>query len=644
VVTPPLVFILSLVNLMRPSFLASIHHDGSSRYVSAGAHDEPRLGEQVTLRLRAGRDAPIQRVLVRTCPDGEQHFDEMRPAGEATACRWWEAALPVNMPAVNYRFLVFTTEGAWWYNGAGLHRHVPTDANDFRLLAGYHGPRWLRDSVFYQILPDRFADGDPASNVRDGEWTYREYRSIARAWGQPPSAGWEALTEFYGGDLPGITQRLDHLSGPREALGVNALYLNPIFTSYSNHRYDVVDYDQVDPHLGGNAALVALRQALSDRGMQYILDMVPNHCGVLHPWFRAAQADASAPTAAYFTFTNHPSEYASWLGHKSLPKLNYRSRALRDAMYAGPDAIFRRWLRPPYAADGWRIDVANMLARQGADQLGVEIGQGIRQAVKAENSEAYLLGENFFDATGQLQGDCWDAAMNYSGFTQPLWHWLKGFSAGSHGMPEVSAVGPWPTQALVDSWTAFRAAIPWQIARQQFNLVDSHDTPRIRTIVRDDLGLVRLAAGMLFTYPGVPCIYYGDEIGLGARPADARACMPWERTAWDEDLLGCFRTLVRLRRTSPALIDGGFQVLAVEEDSLAYQRDTDAEQIVVVAHRGPGVRPARPLPVAHGSIPDGVGFTDLLTGHRATVVDGHLPSPAMPPGIAIWQSDRHSRG
>ena len=247
------------------------------------------------------------------------------------------------------------------------------------------------------------------------------------------------MIEFYGGDLPGITGKLDYLAGTSSSsgpgLGVNALYLNPVFTAYSNHRYDVADYDNVDPHLGGNAALAELRRGLTDRGMRYMLDIVPNHCGFMHPWFRAAQADPAAATAEFFTFRHHPDDYECWLGVRSLPKLNYRSPRLREAIYAGPDAVFRRWLRPPYAADGWRVDVANMLGRHGVDQLGAEVARGIRQAVKAENPDAYLLGENFFDATAQLQGDGWDASMNYAGFTMPLWYWLRGFTVDQHSEP-----------------------------------------------------------------------------------------------------------------------------------------------------------------------------------------------------------------
>lgn len=624
-----------------PEYTRSIHHDGSPRYVLNRSIPgiEPRLGDEITIRLRASPDAPIERVLLRTSPDGEQAFAEMSPSAQEPACRWWQGTLRMTMPVVNYRFLLFGADGAWWFNGSGVHAHTPTDAEDFRLLADYAAPTWVRDSVFYQIFPDRFADGDPSTNVRDGEWNYWGVPARARRWGEPPTErGAEALVEFYGGDLEGIEQRLDYLAD----LGVNALYLNPIFTALSNHRYDVTDYRHVDPHLGGNAALASVRRATRERDMRLVLDVVPNHCGVDHPWFQAARADPSAPTAEYFTFHRHPDEYACWLGVRGLPKLNYKSAALREVMYAGPDANFRTWLRPPYAIDGWRIDVANMLARQGAVQRGAEIARGIRDAVKEENAQAFLLGESFFDATASLQGDAWDAVMNYAGFAMPVWYWLARMRVHQHGEPrEVTSPVPWSTQALADSWQAFRAAIPWAIARQQFNLIGSHDTPRIRTVVGGDRALVRLAVGLLMTYVGVPSVYYGDEIGLGGEmDTSARACMPWDRAEWDQELRAFFQALIRLRRSSRALAEGGFQVLAIADNLLAFLRDTDDERIIVVGQRGPATRDAAPLAVAHGAIPDGMVFTEVLSGARATVTEGSLALPVMPPGVAIWRNIR----
>jgi alpha-glucosidase len=618
------------------SYTSSIHHDGSARYVKKIGGGEISPGDEVIVRLRASLEAPIERVLVRTAPDGEQQFTEMLSGDSDPACRWWQGVLKVSMPVFNYRFLIIARDGAWWYNAGGLQRGTPTDGEDFRILAGYEAPAWVRESVFYQIFPDRFSDGEPENNVREAEFTYWGEPSRTRRWGEPLSSGRAAMVEFYGGDLQGIEKRLDYL----QELGVNALYLNPIFPAYSNHRYDVTDYYKVDPHLGGEHALISLRQATRRREMRIILDIVPNHCGYLHPWFQRALANLDAPEAEFFTFRRYPDEFESWLGVKSLPKLNYQSERLRQVMYAGPESIFRTWLKPPYEMDGWRLDVANMLGRQGPEQLGMEVGRGIRQAIREENRHAYILGENFFDGSPQLQGDCWDGVMNYSGFAKPLWYWLGGFYVRQHGQPAyVTSPEPWSTEALVSTWQNFSAVIPWVIASQQYNLLGSHDTERILSVVKGDGRLNRLAAGILMTSVGVPGIYYGDEVGMGVgKYALARACMPWDRSEWDEDLLDFYKTLIQLRRTSPALIEGGMQVLATADNSLAYQREAGGERIVVIAHRGPEELEASSLQVAHGAIPDGSVFQELFSGRRTIIENGRMAFAAMPPGVQIWRS------
>ncbi len=616
------------------NYLSSIHHSGSSRYVSP---NQPEIGDTVSIRLRTANTTHIHQVLLRTAPDGEQHIAPMKPIKQAKSviCIWWTIDYLITMPVTSYRFFIITDDGSTWYNGSGVHAYNPTDAEDFKLLAGFQSPAWLKEAVFYQIFPDRFADGEPSSNVRDGEYEYAGYKAHARKWGEPPTKrGRAAMVEFYGGDLPGIQAHLDYI----QDLGANALYLNPVFTAYSNHRYDVTDYFSVDPHLGGNQALANLQADLIQRGMHYILDIVPNHCGVLHPWFQAALADSNSPTAAYFTFRKHPDDYETWLGVRTLVKLNYRSAELRDVMYAGAGSVFRHWLRPPFSSDGWRIDVANMLARQGANQLGIEVGREIRQAVKAENPQAYLMGENCFDATHQLQGDCWDGVMNYSGFAIPLLDWLSPVRISMPGIADQINTGiSLSTQALLDGWTAFRSSIPWVIATQQFNLIGSHDTPRALSLLRGNRALFRLAVALLFTYPGVPSIYYGDEIGLGGgKESEPRLCMDWDTTSWDMELLAWYKGLIHLRRTSPALIDGGFQVVYADEDTFIFQRDAETEVILVAARRGSHTRPAGLIPTSHAAIANGTEFIEQSTRQRLTVQDGAIMLPALTPGAQVW--------
>lgn len=621
--------------MLNNHWSSSIHHDGSAYYVTP--NEAHALGSAVTLRVRVDREAPIERVFVRTSPNGEQRMTPMQLVHTDEVCHWWETKLQLQVLRTNYRFLLLTTEGGWWLTAAGMLRHTPTDATDFKILTRYTAPTWVQKSVFYQIFPDRFADGDPSTTVRDNEYSYHGWASSARPWGTLPRPHSESgSVEFFGGDLQGIVQHLDYL----EDLGVSALYLNPIFTSPSNHKYDVADYRHVDPHFGGDEALIALRQALDERNMQLILDIVPNHCGATHPWFRTAQADPHAPTADFFTFYQRPDQYEAWLGIPTLPKLNYRSTRLREEMYAGEDSIMRYWLRPPFRIDGWRLDVANMLARQNEIQLQHKIGRGMQHAIKSEAPQAYLLGEHFYDGSPQLQGDELDAMMNYRGFCFPLLQWLTGLDVPRAWKKEEDAHYRLPTEALAAQWRMFLAAIPWQIATQQFNLLGSHDTPRIQTIVGEDEALARVAVALLFTYPGVPSVYYGDEIGMaGGGDPHCRRCMPWDPQQWNTGRRDFYKALIRLRRTSPALCAGGFQLLFAVGETLAFLREAPEERLFIVARRGDDGLQA--LPVRHGGLADGVRLREVMTGAEAVVSKGMLPLESLAPvGVQIWRAEK----
>lgn len=615
-----------------PLWLHTAVHYSTTPYVSK---PHPAIGETVQVRLRIAADAPLRSVHLRTFPDGEQAFTPMQPERELDGVQWWVGDLNVIEPHVTYRFLLVSDAGVFYLTAAGITRYNPLDYTDFKLLGDYQPVAWLKTAVFYQIFPDRFANGNPSTDPSSDEPPYQGKHPKTYPWEAPPDPDQPFPIVFYGGDLPGIIQKLDYI----EALGVNALYLNPIFTAQSNHKYDVADYENVDPHFGGNAALVALRQALDARNMRYLLDIVPNHCGYLHPWFLAAQQNPDAPEAAYFTFHNHPTQYESWLGVWSLPKLNYQASTLREKMYLDDDSVMQRWLRPPYRADGWRVDVANMLGRQGKIQIGELVKKGMRAAVKKANPEAYLMGENFFDGTPALQGDQWDGIMNYSGFSKPLTYWLHGFYAQSFGLKaRITSPVPYPTEALAEAWQIYFAAVPFTIALQQFNLVDSHDVPRIRTLLGENDALHRLMAIVQFTFPGVPCVYYGDEIGMvdDAHLAQ-RGCMIWDESRWNHALLDFYKKLIRLRKTSPILQEGGFRILSVEDDTIVYEREAVAGRIVVVACREAR---ERPLTLSTNLLPAGLHFKNYLNNETLTTDKSGELLPSHPQGASIWLQRR----
>jgi alpha-glucosidase len=625
---------LAMVNNLH--WTAGLHHDGSALYVS---NPLPAIGETVTIKLRTPNRAPIQSIFIRSAPDGENHYDSMILKSDDGVSAWWEGELKAVNPRNQYRFRILTEEGAYYLNAAGCSRAEAPDYFDFKLLADYQAPTWVRSAVFYQIFPDRFHNGDPSNDVPDGAWSSEGKTTKRRPWGALPSSWSESGSlDFFGGDLAGVQQKLDYLRD----LGVNAIYLNPIFDSETNHGYDIKDFHHVAPHMGGDEALAELRRALDDAGMRLMLDITPNHASHHHPWFLDAQQNADAPTAEFFTFYKRPDDYEAWFGVKTLPKLNYKSEALRDAMYRAPDSALRHWLREPYRIDAWRLDVMNMTARQGAIQLGNKVGRQIRRAVKGDNPQTYIIGEHFYDGSTHLQGDEMDAMMNYQGFLIPLRRWLIGYDLGhENGRPSADPV-LLSGEAVLEQWTNFRAAIPWVIAAQQFNQLGSHDTSRILTILREDKALAKLAAVLLMTFLGVPCIYYGDEIGLeGGKDPDNRRTMPWDESAWDNDLHAHYQKLIRLRRAASALCDGGFQSLYGQDGLIAFQRHSSNQRLIVIGYRGPDKLASISVPVWQAGIPDGTTLTDYLSGKTYQVQDGALHLENLDKGAALVLEQAH---
>lgn len=604
-----------------PEWTAGVHHDGSARYVSEPL---PKLGQIVQLWLRAPSGAPIKRVFIRTAPDGENHLEPMHRASDDGVVQCWEGNLHISMPKNHYRFKIITETGeAYHINAAGISRVDRPDWFDFRITADLQAPTWVYSSVFYEIFPDRFYNGDPELTPKPGAWTYRNFPVSNQQWGEIPKPYPESgNVNFYGGDLPGIAQKLDYL----EELGVNAIYLTPIFVSTSNHRYDVSDFYHIDPHVGGDDGLAAMRSALDAKKFRLVLDITLNHCGFQNHWFTDAQKDLSSETAEYFTFyKNDPNQYESWLGVRSLPKLNYRSEKLRAVMWGDSDSVMRRWLRPPYRIDGWRLDVANMQGKQGPYQLGHKIGRALRKAVKAENPEAYIFGEHFYDGTPHLQGDELDASMNYAGFTFALWQWLSGRENGLEWRPESVDTGLLPAEDMAAQWASYRAAIPYAIQLQQFLLLDSHDTARISLKMQGDRALIKLAAFFQMTYPGVPCVYYGDEIGLeGGVDPDNRRTMPWDESEWDQDLLAHYKKIIHLRRSHSALQTGGYQQLFAQDALIAFLRESVDERLIVIGFRGAETRAMYWIPVWQAGLREGTKLVDLMKGDEYTVSEGGI--------------------
>ena len=415
-------------------------------------------------------------------PDGEERFEELAEAAPGPACRWWQATIRLAMPVTGYRFLMVGPAGHAWLNGSGVHRGAVTDRDDFRLVAGFDPPGWLADRVFYQVFPDRFANGDPANDVGDGAWTYRGHATPAARVGRPADrrAG-RVRSSSSGAICPGSRPASTTWCGwastrstsTRCSTRARTMATTPSTTGTSRRT---------------SAATPRWRRcarATRARDIRLILDIAPNHTGVEHPWFVDARADPATPTAGFYTFHDRPGRLRV-VARGQVPAQARLPRPRRCARRCtgAADSILRRWLEPPYSIDGWRIDVANMLGRQGPVQLGPEVARGMRAAVKAANPDAYLMGEHFFDATDQLNGDQWDGVMNYAGFATPVLEWLGGGPGSLAGrVPIPHAVRP--TAELVATLAAFRAAIPWAVAplpvrpaRQSRHAPDPHGAGR----------------------------------------------------------------------------------------------------------------------------------------------------------------------
>lgn len=582
------------------SYLADPHHDGSPLYVS---NPHPSLGESVTLKLRVPAQTPEQAVWVRAVHDGEPIRVQARLDSADGDERWYAAELTVHNPIVNYRWLLVEPDGYRWVTDRGTFSRDVSDAGDFRITTHPASPSWVEQAVVYQIFPDRFARSPEAAARPMPSW------AVPTDWNQPPSAGGlPSGKELYGGDLAGITEHLDYLID----LGVNTVYLTPFFPGNSVHRYDANSFSSVDPLLGGNQALAELSNAIHECGLRIIGDITTNHTGVHHGWMRLAQQDPNTPEHRFYYWygsdeapvpkngSQPRTPFVTWQGVSTLPKLNWTSAELIARMIAGPDSVIGKWLQPPYSLDGWRVDVANMTGRYRGHDLTSHVAKHIAQTVRGIKPDGIVVAEHFHDASADLPGDGWMSNMNYSAFTRPLWAWLS----DNKELDFLGVPAPIPRRSgtqMVETMREFDSAYPWVTKVQLWNMLGSHDTPRIRTVV-GSLAAVEVAAAMLFTYPGVPAIFMGDEGGFMAATGEAgRKTMPWDEIAgaasqsaasqrqerWEPELHDAYRSLIQLHHDYPALRTGSLRWVFAADEAVGYLRETADQRIFVVLAREP---------------------------------------------------------
>jgi len=612
------------------------------------------VGSTVTLSL----DAPARRDPVAVVRD-ERRGDEWRVALRR-ADRSWEAQLllPAEPTILRYRFELNgrrTVRERRQVEGTTHPVYGRWRSDDFRIAVYQPGspPEWARDQVIYQIFPDRFARSGADRPRR--EQVYGR-PAIHLEWGERPEVPAKGR-DFFGGDLAGVRERLDHLAD----LGVTCIYFTPIFSSPTNHRYDALDYFQIDPALGNEEDLRRLVADAAARGIRVILDVSINHCSSDSEHFLAAQRDRGAPTFRWFTFQRWPDRYLSWANVRRMPQFT-ESPEVEDFFF-GPNGVTRYWLDAGIA--GWRLDVTPWKSERFWQRYAraMRESQGLQSPVRGTDA-LYLVSEDWGDSSRRLLGDTFDATMNYR-----FAYAVRGF-----------AIGRLSPSDLDDRLETLRRDTPEPAFYAQMNLLTSHDTGRLRSLLatehgRDDrsradrgparrgdrggrraahearvMARLRLAVGLQLAYPGAPMIYYGEEAGLEGRFAeDGRRSYPWDALNGGSDpesvearTFQLYRTAMRARRDSVALRRGSLRTVWVRDRDRTYVFVREhLEQTVVVALNG-GSRAAR-LAIPLGDTSESGKWCDLLgTVKDAAFEEGRL-RVALPPGSAAWLTPRSAR-
>ena len=429
-------------------------------------------------------------------------------------------------------------------------------------------PSWVHHAVFYQIFPDRFARSDRTPHPRGIQF---------KPWGSDP-----AEQGFQGGDLYGIAEKLDYLKD----LGITALYLNPIFSSASNHRYHAFDYMTVDPLLGGDAALRDLLDQAHARDIRVVLDFVPNHASRgFWPFHHILENGGNSPYLDWFyikkwplrpysSSKRRPLNYAAWWNNAALPKINVRNPGARDYLMG----VAKHWL--DFGIDGWRIDVAEEI---DDDSFWHEF----RHLVKSTNPEAYIVAEIWHEAKHWLQGDMFDAVMNY--FVGKA---AVSFFAGKTQNPTFQhpdyALKPVNAQEFAGQIDTFLNFYDWQINLAQLNMIGSHDTPRALSLMGEDKTALCLSLLFQMTIPGAPNIYYGDEIGMtGGGDPDCRRAFRWDQPeTWDHELREFYKNAIALRHAYPVLRTGGYADLYAKGEVIVYGRRLENSEAVIAFNAG----------------------------------------------------------
>lgn len=648
---------------MRPVLnRKALFSDTTEDYVTPA---EPNPYAQVTIRFRSAKNN-IDRVLLvnngnkllMTKESCDDNFD------------YYESEIELENEEFSYYFEVQIGKISCIYDTRGVVKEVMPEYN-FRIIPGFKTPDWAKGAVMYQIYVDRFYNGDPTNDVLSGEYEYIGDKTVkVDDWNKYPAT--MGVREFYGGDLQGVLDKMDYL----QELGIDVIYFNPLFVSPSNHKYDIQDYDYIDPHFGkivsdegellhhdqrenrfatryidrvtnkanleaSNELFAKVVEEAHKRGMRVILDGVFNHCGSFNKWMdkeriyenaegyeKGAYVMRESPYHDYFQFYNenafpYNGSYDGWWGHDTLPKLNYeKSHDLFEYMMR----IAAKWVSPPYNADGWRLDVAADLGH--SPEYNHYFWQEFRRAVREANPEAIVLAEHYGSPRSWLNGKEWDTVMNYDAFMEPVTWFLTGMQKHSDDY-RGDLFGN--ADSFIGAMRHHMASFTTPSLQIAMNELSNHDHSRFLTRTNKKVGrtntlgpdaanqninkaVMREAVVMQMTWPGAPTIYYGDEAGVcGFTDPDNRRTYPWGRE--DQELIKFHKEMIRIHKENRELLTGSFKYLLGEYNIIAYGRFNKEAQTVVVINNN-DYEVTKEICVWHLGVPKGCIMKRLmLTSH-----------------------------
>jgi len=538
---------------------SAIEHKSYSNY--AFPIDENTL----KLRIKAAKN-DIKSVKViygtRFVFDGREPLKvkEMKLKTSSEVNDFFETTIELEDPRFRYHFLLDDGENKRWYNEKGFSKNRPRGGKSgffqYSLISNddlLDRPDWLDEAVVYQIFPERFNNGnsdlDPA-NLKN--------------WGDLPKRD-----SFFGGDLQGIYDKLDYLKD----LGVNTIYLTPIFESLSNHKYNIDDYLKIDEHFGDEEIFEKLVNKAHDKDMKIILDAVFNHSGF--NFFAFENLRKRGENSKYKNWyiydslplqTEIPVNYETFARNiPNLPKLDTANKEVQDYLLK----VTEYWMKN-FDIDGWRLDVA--------DEVDSSFWRRFRKKVKSLDKDAYIIGEVWHSGMKWLQGNQFDAIMNYS-FTEAVIDFIAKDKIGPSEFDNRLALN--------------RMNYREDITNSLLNLLDSHDTPRILRHCNEDKDKMKLAVLFQMTYPGVPMVLYGDELGLtGGDDPDSRRCMPWDDDKADYDLRAYYKKLIKIRKNNKILQKGEFESFVINEakNIYSFKRKLEDREVIVIINNNPEKR------------------------------------------------------